>query len=149
MPVTDGEDPDELIRNLKLAPHPEGGFYRETFRSKETDANGRSDATEIYFLLKAGQISRWHTVDATETWQWLAGSPLRLSLAPKGEVANHIKMGPRITAGEHLKVIVPPFVWQQSQSLGAWSLCACTVRPGFTFDGFTMAAPGEEPPFPT
>jgi uncharacterized protein len=140
-------DAEAVIRLLQLQPHPEGGHYRETFRDAHTDAKGRPASTAIYFLLKAGEISRWHTVDATEIWNWYAGAPLRLSLAAPREPAKHLMLSADLEAGDLPQAVVAPHCWQQSQSLGAWSLVGCTVAPGFTFDGFRMAPPGHEPPF--
>jgi len=108
---------DEIIRLLALAPHPEGGHYRETFRDEARDATGRAASTAIYFLLAAGEISRWHRVDAAEVWHWYAGAPLVLTIC----------------------------AWQQAASLGAWTLVGATVAPGFEFAGFEMAPPGFEP----
>jgi uncharacterized protein len=139
-------DADSVIQLLGLSAHPEGGYFRETFRDTAVDASGRARSTAIYFLLKAGQISRWHTVDATEIWNWYAGAPLRLSLAEQGKPARHITLGVDLHSGEMPQAVVPPLVWQQSQSLGAWTLVGCVVAPGFTFEGFRMAPPGTEPP---
>lgn len=145
--VDSGLDASAVIGLLHLQPHPEGGYFRETFRDTHTDAIGRPASTAIYFLLKAGEISRWHTVDATEIWNWYAGAPLRLSVAAAGEHAVHLTLGANLAAGECPQAVVPPLYWQQSQSLGAWSLVGCTVAPGFSFDGFVMAPPDREPPF--
>ncbi len=72
---------DQIITLLGLAPHPEGGYFRETYRD-ETTVNGRSASTAIYFLLAEGQSSHWHKVDASEVWHWYAGAPLELGIAP-------------------------------------------------------------------
>ena len=81
-------DAQAIIAALGLEPHPEGGFYRETFRDRATDASGRAASTAIYFLLPEGQVSRWHKVDATEIWHWHAGAPLELGLAPPNGAAQ-------------------------------------------------------------
>jgi len=132
----------ELIQELGLVPHPEGGHYRETFRDTSTNAGGRSASTAIYFLLKAGEVSRWHRVDAAEVWHWYAGAPLLLSLAPP---RLDIELGPAIAAGQRPQAVVPQGGWQQARSLGAYTLVGCTVAPGFEFSGFEMAPEGWEP----
>ena len=140
---------DQVIGALALEPHPEGGYFRETFRDDATDSDGRSVSTAIYFLLKGGEVSRWHRVDATETWHWYAGAPLRLSIAGAGDdLRLDIAMGRDLLAGQRPQAIVPPHAWQQACSLGAeteWTLVGCTVAPGFEFAGFEMAPIGFEP----
>ena len=137
---------DEIVRLLGLAPHPEGGYYRETFRDAPAEGSRRAASTAIYFLLPQGQVSRWHRVDACEAWHWYAGSPLKLSIVPDGqtEVAN-IRLGADLLAGERPQYVVQRSVWQQARSLGAWSLVGCTVAPGFEFSGFEMAPVGFDP----
>ena len=134
-----------IIAALRLAPHPEGGFYRETFRDPRL-IGGRAASTCIYFLLPAGVISRWHKVDAVETWHWYAGAPLALRIAPPDAASQTIRLGADILNGERPQGVVPHDWWQQAQSLGAWTLAGCTVAPGFTFDGFEMAPHDFEPP---
>ncbi|MBD8891609.1 cupin domain-containing protein [Labrenzia suaedae] len=128
-----------------MQPHPEGGYYAETFRDEKTDGNGRAASTAIYFLLTEGELSRWHKVDAVETWHWYVGSPLELSISPDGESKEIIRLGPDILNGERPQGIVPRDGWQQARSLGAWTLVGCTVAPGFQFEGFEMAPEGWEP----
>jgi uncharacterized protein len=125
------EDADELIRRLGLQPHPEGGHFRETFRDRNS---GRAHSTAIYFLLKRGEASRWHRIDAAEIWHFYRGSPLELKM---GETV-HI-LGPRIELGEAPQLVVPPNVWQAAKSLGDYTLAGCTVAPGFEFSKFEMA----------
>ncbi len=140
----------EVVAMLNLSPHPEGGYFRETFRDTVAISFGngtaRAASTAIYFLLEGGEVSRWHTVDAAETWHWYQGAPLRLSTAPRetGPVTDTI-LGCDLQNGERPQAVVPTGVWQQAQSLGAWSLVGCTVAPGFSFDGFKMAPEGFEP----
>lgn len=137
---------DDVIRRLSLTPHPEGGFYRETFRDAHRLPDGRAASTAIYFLLPAAQTSRWHRVDAAEIWHWYAGATLQLSIAETARTAIHeIRLGPDLQAGEAPQAVVPAGHWQQARSLGAWTLCGCTVAPGFTFEGFQMAPEGFSP----
>ncbi|WP_296578256.1 cupin domain-containing protein [Phreatobacter sp.] len=136
---------DAIIALLGLKPHPEGGFFVETFRDAP-GADGRAASTAIYFLLRRGERSHWHTVDAVEIWHWHAGAPLRLSLAAgdAGPVA-HLVLGADLAAGERPQGIVPPHHWQAAESLGDWTLVGCTVAPGFDFAGFRLAPPGWMP----
>ena len=134
----------EIVRLLELEPHPEGGFYRETFRDDETH-EGRAHSTSIYYLLAAGDFSHWHRVDAVETWHYYAGSPLSLTLSHDGHDAKAYRLGPNLKAGERPQVIVEKNVWQTATSLGAWTLVGCTVAPGFTFEGFELAPPDWRP----
>lgn len=134
-----------IIAELGMQPHPEGGYYVETFRDDVTDENGRSASTAIYFLLPEGVLSRWHKVDAVETWHWYAGSPLELSVSPDGTRTEILRLGPDILNGERPQGIVPRDGWQQARSLGAWTLVGCTVAPGFQFEGFEMAPEDWEP----
>lgn len=130
----------EVIALLELAPHPEGGWYRQTFRDT-TGPEGRGASTAIYFLLEAGQESRWHRVDAAEVWHFHAGAPLLLTI---GAVEH--RLGSDLVAEERPQAIVPTGVWQKARSLGDWTLVGCTVAPGFDFAGFEMAPEGWEPP---
>jgi uncharacterized protein len=134
----------DIIHLLGLAPHPEGGFYRETFRDS-TLVNGRAASTAIYFLLPAGVVSRWHRVDAVETWHWYAGAPLALRIARDGHSGTATRLGCAIGDGERPQAIVQASHWQQAVSLGAWTLVGCTVAPGFTFDGFEIAPASFDP----
>ncbi len=139
---------DQIVRLLDLEPHPEGGRFRETFRDTATVASGadtaRAASTAIYFLLRAGEVSRWHRVDAAEMWHWYAGAPLALTLADAGG-RRDIRLGADLAAGERPQAVVPAGAWQQAASLGDWTLVGCTVAPGFQFAGFELAPPGFEP----
>ena len=136
---------DDVVAMLGLAPHPEGGFYRETFRDVATTTAGRASSTAIYFLLPAGIVSRWHRVDAAEAWHWHAGAPLALTIAddPNGEQVVY-RLGTDLAAGERPQAVVPAHKWQRAESLGAWTLVGCTVAPGFEFSGFELEAPKAE-----
>lgn len=133
---------DDIIAHLDLAPHPEGGWFRETLRvTGEND--GRSPGTAIYFLLRAGESSHWHRVDATETWHFYAGAPLVLSISAsnEGPAVDH-QLGPDLRAGQSPQITVPPHHWQAARTTGDFTLVGCTVSPGFDFAGFTLAPPG-------
>ena len=141
---------DELISLLRLEPHPEGGFYRETFRDIDTmTSNGRPVSTAIFFLLKDGEVSRWHRVDAVEVWHHYAGAALLLSMAPPEGLARDYRLGCALKNGEVPQLVVPAGHWQQARSLGAYSLVGCTVAPGFEFSGFEMAPKGFDPVQPS
>jgi predicted cupin superfamily sugar epimerase len=136
---------DEIIAMLGLQPHPEGGHFRETFRDAAPEG-GRSASTLIYFLLKRGERSHWHKVDAVEVWHFYAGAPLKLSIAAadQGPIST-ITLGIDLAAGERPQGVVPQHHWQAAESLGDWTLVGCTVAPGFDFAGFTLAAPDWTP----
>lgn len=133
---------EALIRELALTPHPEGGFYRETFRSAlrvaVDDRPSRSALTTIYFLLAAGSFSAWHRVRSDEVWHWYEGEPLELLLASPdlGTTRRHVlaPVGP----GTAPVVTVPADWWQAARPLGAYTLCGCTVAPGFEFEDFAF-----------
>lgn len=135
---------DEIIERLKLRPHPEGGWFRETWRA-DPEAGRRPSGTAIYYLLKAGERSHWHRVDAVEIWHYHAGAPLRLSLSEDGDTSRHETLGAAINKGEAPQVIVPKDCWQAAESLGDWTLVGCTVSPGFRFEGFELAPQGWSP----
>lgn len=139
----------DLIERLKLEPHPEGGWYRETWRGP-SDASGRAVGTAIHFLLEAGQSSHWHTVDASEIWLWHAGDPIHLRVAdPDGGPVESITLGGRTDRGEAVQHVVPTGHWQAAAPSPAgtqgYSLVSCVVTPGFEFAGFRLAAPEWEP----
>ena len=133
---------EEVISLLGLQPHPEGGFFAETFRDTVKDADGREVSTQIYFLLPGGVLSAWHRVDAVETWHWYAGAPLELSISADGKVLEVVRLGNDLAAGERPQGVVPRDGWQQARSLGDWTLVGCTVAPAFRFEGFEMAQEG-------
>jgi predicted cupin superfamily sugar epimerase len=135
----------DIVRLLALQPHPEGGFFRETFRDPPQIEGGRAVSTLIYFLLAKGDVSHWHRVDATEVWHFYAGAPLALTLSADGCDSTTHRLGPDLVAGERPQLVVSAGTWQSARSLGAWTLSGCTVAPGFTFDGFEMAPPGWRP----
>lgn len=129
---------EQIITHLELELHREGGWYRQTWQAENEGA--RAAGTCIYFLLKEGEASHWHRVDAAEIWHYYAGAPvrLRLSTCDEGPAKAHL-LGPDLLGGEAPQIIVPPHHWQAAQSTGEWSLVGCTVSPGFEFEHFTLA----------
>ena len=128
---------DRLIEQLGLKPHPEGGYFRETFRDSNV---GRSFSTAIYFLLKAGQESRWHRVDAAEIWHFYRGAPLELTIGN-----DTYLLGPEIDEAQAPQIVVPAGAWQRARALGDYTLVGCTVAPGFEFEHFELAPEGFHP----
>jgi len=135
----------DIIARLELKPHPEGGYYRETFRDAGVDARGRARSTAIYFLLTRGERSHWHRIDAVEVWHYYAGSALTLRIANDGGTRHTVRLGPEVVAGERPQAIVPAQAWQAAESTGDWTLVGCTVAPGFEFAKFELAPTGWEP----
>lgn len=137
----------EIIAILGLKPHPEGGWYAETFRDGAGGARGHS--TAIYFLLEQHQVSAWHRVkDATEVWHFHAGAPLALSMSEEDGAVFEQVLGIDLVAGERPQIVVPAGWWQSACSLGEWTLVGCTVAPGFEFATFELAEPGWQPKHP-
>ncbi|MFD2053618.1 cupin domain-containing protein [Mesorhizobium calcicola] len=137
----------EIIAILGLKPHPEGGWYAETFRDGAGGARGHS--TAIYFLLEQHQVSAWHRVkDATEVWHFHAGAPLALSMSEEDGAVYEQVLGTELAAGERPQIVVPAGWWQSARSLGEWTLVGCTVAPGFEFATFELAEPGWQPKQP-
>lgn len=133
--------PAEIITTLNMQPHPEGGWYTETWRHA---AQPRPMGTAIYFLLEAHQHSHWHKVDADEMWHWYAGAPMELHLFD-GERQTVEILGTDILKGQRPQLLVPADCWQMSVPVNGWVLVGCTVCPGFEFDGFEMADEGWTP----
>jgi predicted cupin superfamily sugar epimerase len=149
---------DRLVRLLDLKPHPEGGYFRETFRDcGQTPAGrdcgqpppapagsganaGRANSTAIYFLLKAGEVSRWHRVDAAEVWHFYRGAALELRIGKQTYI-----LGADIDEAQVPQIVVPAGAWQAARTLGAYTLVGCTVSPGFEFEHFELAPDGFEP----
>ncbi len=147
----------DVIAALNLAPHPEKGYFVETYRDAATtttaaaasgDKPARASSTYIYYLLEgASGLSHWHRVlDAVEVWHYYAGAPLQLSLSwNDGAPVRDVTLGPDLWAGHRPQVVIERAEWQHAQSLGDWTLVGCSVAPGFEFDSFEMAEPGWEP----
>jgi len=135
--------PRTIIKTLGLSPHPEGGWYRETWRA--ASEGERSPATAIHFLLEHGQRSHWHRVDAAELWLWHAGSPLELLVEQDDGTVATIRLGGDVTQGYAPQSLVPANRWQSTEARSGWALVSCVVVPGFEFAGFELAAPGWAP----
>lgn len=134
-----GLSAEEVVDLLALAPHPEGGFFRETYRDR-LEIDGRSVCTAIYYLLAEDQISTWHRIDSTEMWHHYAGAPAQLNIAEDGKaVVSEHTLGRDLACDQRPQIVVPAGWWQSARSLGAWTLFGCTVAPGFEFAGFEMA----------
>jgi predicted cupin superfamily sugar epimerase len=158
----------DIIRLLGLAPHPEGGHFRETFRDDvvrfslprlrgrvgegarekpaREQADSRAASTAIYFLLTRGERSHWHRIDAAEMWHFYAGAPLALEIAAtEHRPITRVLLGTDLARGERPQTVVPARAWQAAESLGEWTLVGCTVAPGFEFAGFELAPKGWAP----
>lgn len=135
---------EEVVALLELEPHPEGGWYRETWRHLPAEG-GRGAGSAIYYLLAAEQLSHWHRVDAAEVWHHYAGAALELSLSADGKLIERQRLGKNLMAGERPQLLVPQGAWQSARSLGAWTLVGWTVSPAFQFEGFELAPPDWSP----
>jgi predicted cupin superfamily sugar epimerase len=142
-----------LAERLDLIPHPEGGWYRQTWRAPvsftpEGYGGERSAATAIYFLLHPGERSRWHVVRSDELWFWHGGGPLDLRLGGAGERpsgAETVLLGCDVVAGQQPQARVPGGVWQAAEPAGDQAvLVSCVVAPGFDFADFRMLHPDDE-----
>jgi predicted cupin superfamily sugar epimerase len=126
-------DADGIVDALGLVPHPEGGWYRQTWRDDAGSA--------IYFLLRSGEASAWHRVlGRTELWHFYAGSALELDVDSEGdgERVSTVRLGTDLAGDERPQAVVPAGSWQRARSTGAWTLVGCTVSPPFTFDAFEL-----------
>jgi predicted cupin superfamily sugar epimerase len=136
-------DARALIAALDLAPHPEGGFYRETFRAPTlvaTPRGPRAASTAIYYLLPAGAASARHRVASDEAWHHYEGDPLELTVEHPDGRREVILLGPDVAAGQRPQAVVPAGAWQAARPVGArHALCGCTVAPGFDFADFELA----------
>lgn len=138
-------DLEAIIDRFGLAAHPEGGWYRETFRDAPA-ADGRERTAHILYLLRAGERSHWHRIDATEIWHFSLGGPLLLSIAPPaGGTVRTLTLGADLQGGQVPHAVVPAGAWQAARPLGSFTLVGCTTVPAFRFEGFELAAPGWEP----
>ncbi len=127
----------ELLSKFNMEPHPEGGYYREIYRSEQTvispvHGESRNSITHIYFLLPSGELSRFHRVEHDEIWNHYEGDPLRLVLFD-GTAITEIEIG---KGCDHYTAIVPAGVWQAAESTGEFTLVGCSVAPGFDFEDY-------------
>lgn len=135
---------DELVRALRLEPHPEGGFYRETYRATslvDTARGPRAASTAIHFLVPAGTFSALHRIASDEVWHHYAGAPLRVVQITDDGTRNDHVLG-RDLLGAHVpQAVVPAGAWfgAHVEGDGAWALVGCTVAPGFDFEDFELA----------
>jgi predicted cupin superfamily sugar epimerase len=130
-------DAREIIRLLDLRPHPEGGFYRETWGTM-TKLVGKTAGTSFYYLLSKGQLSRWHRATSNQTWHWYAGAPLELILSEDEEHHDACILGPDLDQSEEPQIFVPKLWWQKARTLGDWTLVQCTAASGYVFEGYDM-----------
>ncbi len=145
MSTTDsGDPPMALVERLGMQPHPEGGWYVETYRAPAAKGD-RAAMTAIYFLLDHGQRSHWHKIDASELWLWHRGAPLHLKISEDGARQEQITLGPEFSKGQHLQGVVPKDAWQSAEAVEGWVLVSCVVAPAFEFDRFTLAPPDWQP----
>jgi len=135
---------DEIIKTLNLQPHPEGGFFHETWRDSRATSE-RGSGTAIYYLLRAGEMSHWHRVDAVEIWHFYAGAPLELRVSSDGIECKAWVLDTTLNTTRGPQFIIPAGTWQSARSLGEWTLVGCTVSPAFDFAGFEMAPPNWSP----
>jgi len=138
----------DLISELRLEPHPEGGYFRETFRSthkvKPSDERSeRSALTTIYFLLAKGQHGRWHRVASDEAWHFYEGDFLELYWIDSRDVVHREVLGAD-SPGAQRMAVVPAGCWQAARPVGEYSLVGCTVAPGFEFEDFEILSEGSE-----
>lgn len=134
----------EIITRLRMEPHPEGGWWAQSYREPDP-AGGRPLSTAIYYLLDVGETSSWHRLDGVEIWHWYAGAPLVLTMSANGHDAAAFRLGPDVLGGEQPQLVVPAGHWQTATSLGAWTLAGCTMAPGYHEAGFELAPPDWRP----
>lgn len=132
---------DEIVRSLDLSPHPEGGYYRRTYKNAK-GPNGpggetRGHASAIYFL-QPPTYSRWHRTDGDELWFWHAGAPLTLEIRQEDGRVETQKLGLNLANNEQPQLLAPAHLWQRAKSDGDWTLVSCSVSPGFLFETFEM-----------
>jgi predicted cupin superfamily sugar epimerase len=142
----------QVVAQLRLAPHPEGGWYREIHRSPtrlETPSGTRAASTSIYYLLESGQKSRWHVVTADEVWHFHDGAPLELLVYQPATATLAIRTLGWLSAGQESIGVVRAGEWQAARTTGPWTQVGCDVSPGFEFEDlqFVSSIPGHEPHF--
>ncbi|SDE46127.1 cupin domain-containing protein [Kordiimonas lacus] len=127
----------DIIKELGLKPHPEGGYFRRTYRN-DVDGQQRGRCSAIYYLLDKEGFALWHRIDADELWHWHAGAPMTLEIGTDRTDATPHTLGPDILEGERPQVLVPANHWQRARADGAWSLVSCVVAPEFLFETFEI-----------
>jgi predicted cupin superfamily sugar epimerase len=131
-----------IIKQLDLKPHPEGGYYKETWRSEQLlitdEGKTRTSGTAIYFLIPEGVITQWHVVKSAELWHFYSGSPLVLELETENGETEEVLMSANLAGGFVPQALVKPNQWQRAYSTGLYSLVGCTVSPGFDFEDFAI-----------
>ena len=140
---------EDLIQSLALAPHPEGGWYRETWRAEAFEGE-RAAASAVLYLMGADQRSHWNRVDADEIWLWHAGDAVDISVAASESGQAHtVRLGGDVAAGETPQAIIPKDQWQAAEpvrgGMAGYALISCIVAPAFEFGGFELAEPGWSP----
>lgn len=139
---------EDIVRDLKLEPHPEGGYYRRTYKNpngppapNRTSANeNRGYASAIYYL-QMPEFSLWHRTDGDELWFWHAGAPLSLEIRQPDGSTKAQTLGPDFAAGQAPQLLAPANEWQRAKSLGDWTLVSCSVSPGFLFETYELEDP--------
>ena len=140
-------DLPDWARDLGLQPHPEGGWYAETYRNDATTSTGagpRSLGTAIHFLLLPGESSAWHRVASDELWFHHRGGTLRLWIGDSPDDATEHALGSHLAAGQRPQVLVPAGSWQAARPVDEAVLVSCVVVPGFDFADFTLGGPAPE-----
>jgi len=130
-------DPRIIIETLGMEPHPEGGWFRSTWRGP-TDGDARPTGSAIYYLLTEGNGSQRHRIDATELWHFYAGAAVELVITDDEGVERHHLLGPDVTGGQRPQVVVPPGAWQRARTSGEYTLLGCTVSPAFEWSTFEL-----------
>lgn len=129
--------PEDIIKELDLQPHVEGGYFRRMYRNAQ-GPEGRGHASTIYYLLEGNGFAHRHKLDVDELWFWHAGAPLTLEINAEGETPESLLLGPNVLAAERPQRLVPRNCWQRARSMGEWSLVSCCVTPGFLFETLEM-----------
>ena len=132
---------EDIVEKLGMMRHPEGGYYRETFR--DVDRDGRAISSAMLYLIK--RPAPWHRIDAAEVWHWYGGAAVELSYSQTAGNVICQKLGNNIIGNELPQIVIPANAWQAAKSLGTWSLIGTTVAPGFEFDAHELASPGWTP----
>lgn len=134
---------EDIVKQLDLAPHPEGGYYRRTF-SNADGPQDRGAMSAIYYLLEQDGFALWHRLDADELWFWHAGAPITLEIGEEKKADKTVILGPDVTRGQRPQVAIPANKWQRARSEGAWTLVSCAVSPGFLFETLDLHIEGRQ-----